>query len=297
MSFTNIADVLSAKYNILGLSGDAVQKLYKRYGPPEPTQRRKVIILGDVHANPHPGLTQMIIDEEPDIIVVAGDLFDMAALNSHGKDAQRATFKAELDVCRVFLKTLKEKTPARPIILMMGNHEKRLDAALAEFLPEDVLEAVSEVVNPLILAAKGIDGIEIADQPLPTHNANTGYWILVGDAVVSHMNFCGKRPGFAAQKLVEWYREWRRLLKLPDATVYVQLHGHKASLNWIEGGSAVAVEPGMAGDYPIEKYKLGYKAVWHPGTIGACVIEQELVGRNWVSDVRSVRLIQPSGEE
>jgi hypothetical protein len=41
---------------------------------------------------------------------------------------------------------------------------------------------------------------------------------------------------------LEWFREWRRVLKLAAASVLVQLHGHKALLAWVEGGACAIID-------------------------------------------------------
>lgn len=292
-TFTTVAERISSITGEMYTS-DRVQKLYKKYGPKAEIERRRVVVIGDVHANPDDALTEEIVNAAPDLIVVGGDLLDMNSLNSHSKDTKGPALKTEFEICQGYLVSLLDRTPAE-IILIEGNHEQRMARELSKTLPDKALDFALAHLAPLQIVAQGLgERVSLVSTDIPDYQSSTSFWGVVGDMLISHMDFTGKKAGDAARKLYAWYIEWRKSLSLPEISVLVQTHTHKLSLAFAEGGYVALIEPGMAGSKPAEKYKVcGQKTVWSPGPIGALYVEQERRGKQWCTAMNSIKLIYP----
>lgn len=105
---------------------------------------RKFLVIGDPHAHPDfhndraDWLAQLIIDEQPDVVVNIGDAADMPSLSSYDKGKRafhgrsyRADIEAHLDFQERMwapVKARKKKLPYR--VVLEGNHEHRIERAL-----------------------------------------------------------------------------------------------------------------------------------------------------------------------
>lgn len=294
MPFSAIASQLTIETGKIWTK-DQTQKLYTRQSK---KLSRLVVVVSDIHAAPDEELTRLILDIKPDLLVVAGDLFDENQFSRHprGLDETKKTFRHEMEVNRKWLKILAANIAK--IELLWGNHDHWLYGILAEILPDDVLEYFPDV---LALASEGLGNVSVSKMPVeavfPNGSTsaigNTRYMAWVGDCLVSHANFSGSKPGFAVSKLYDWVQEWRRPLGWPEPAVYIQAHGHKMAMLDRQGGYSILVEPGMGGTPSVEGYKVGYQAKWQPGNLGAVRFVQELVGNNWKTKRETVELIRP----
>jgi hypothetical protein len=104
----------------------------------------RYLLVPDVHA--YPGVSneradwlgQLIVDLKPDVVVNAGDHFDMTSLSSYDKGKRSfvgKSYKADIDVGLEFhermwaaTKAAKKKRPHR--IVFEGNHEHRIEPVL-----------------------------------------------------------------------------------------------------------------------------------------------------------------------
>jgi predicted phosphodiesterase len=309
LSFSRIATMLTMEG--VPTTKDAVQKMVQRHSGLEPA-RRKVVALGDVHGRPNAELVDVIIAEQPDIIVVGGDVLDAAMLSKHGRqiNEKRTVLRDEFEAGRSFLTRLSQETHA-DIKVIRGNHDDRAYRVMSDLLQNDwAYQIISETLKIDIIAKLGdllaavthdIPRVELVSTALETHwpdgskhaIAESPYLYVVGDAIVSHMNFCGKRAGAAVQKFYNWFQDWKIPLRLEHLRVFIQFHGHKAAVLPVEGARVTLVEPGMVADPGAESYKLGYQGYWSPGVVSACVFEQEYVAQRWQTNLSSVRLVFP----
>jgi predicted phosphodiesterase len=92
----------------------------------------KAVFLSDVHIPYHDNaaikpLFDFMLDFQPDVIFLNGDIVDMYALSKYDKDPRRALeLQAELDELWAFLSTLRAGFPKAEIYYIEGNHEHRL---------------------------------------------------------------------------------------------------------------------------------------------------------------------------
>lgn len=105
---------------------------------------KKIIVLPDQHAHPDYNndradwAAQLIIDQQPDIVVNLGDAADMPSLSSYDKGKrsfQGRNYKNDLNAHLDFqerlwgpVKARKKKLPYR--VVLEGNHEQRIERAL-----------------------------------------------------------------------------------------------------------------------------------------------------------------------
>lgn len=107
------------------------------------------LLVPDIHC--YPGVSneradwlgQLIVDEKPDVVINAGDHFDMASLSDYDKGKrsfQGRSYKEDIEVGLEFhermwwpTKIAKKKRPQR--IVLEGNHEHRIERAL-DYSPE-----------------------------------------------------------------------------------------------------------------------------------------------------------------
>lgn len=299
-SYAAIADILNSQMDAQ-ITKDVVQKIFKRLSMPQIQvyrEKRKVVVAGDVHSRPLFSLTQKIVEEKPDIIVIGGDLFDASKLNSHGRSKGTSLeFKQEITECRNLIKTFLDETNA-VIYILKGNHEARLERVLQEILPDEIADYISEIVDLRNLATVGLNDegrIKIAE----TINdvGVSPYWMTLGDALISHMNFTSKKPNESVMKLYDWYIKWRRVLKLPDIKCLIQCHTHKFSMSRVEGGEILLAEPGVLGERRIDAYQIVYNGSWIPSVPGAFMFVQEEFSENdaslWKTQLDTARHLTP----
>ena len=77
------------------------------------------------------GFLEFCKDEQPDIIVLNGDIVDFYELSSFDKNPQRLfNLQDEIDQCRNFLRKLRFVCKSSKIVYILGNHEDRLRKVL-----------------------------------------------------------------------------------------------------------------------------------------------------------------------
>lgn len=292
VSYVNISQKLREMGIPMGKT--KVRLLYNANQP-----SRKIVAVGDIHANPYLPLIDLIVDENPDLIIIGGDLLDAASFSSHTDDktTDHATIKQEVSLARKYLTELLVRTNAH-IEIIRGNHDDRLYKLVSSMMPDEVMQMVGD---PLEMVIRGLERTKLVSMDVEAHLpsghtrnlSNTRHMALYGDALVSHANFTGKDPGMAVKKLAGWTREWRRVLGWNDLALLIQFHGHKISFCEVEGGWQMWVEPGMGGEPKIEHYKIGYNLKWSPGSIGAVSFTQQMITGRWCTNYSSVKLLRP----
>lgn len=92
----------------------------------------KVAVLNDTHIPYHnkvmvKNFIQFCEDEQPDQIILNGDMVDFYDLSSFDKNPEReGKLQEELDILKHFLSALRRKCPSSKIVYIEGNHEDRL---------------------------------------------------------------------------------------------------------------------------------------------------------------------------
>jgi hypothetical protein len=243
------------------------------------------------------------VQEQPDVLVVAGDLLDGRESSPHAEmpHAPKRTIREEMQTVRAYLEQLLLSTKA-DVLVMRGNHDswpaKRAAEALAAY--PDVLAFWRDPLDLLIeqLPASRVKMVNTLwryhyPDKSTAELGQTQYIALLGDALISHANFCGACAGDAVRKLSDWLRKWQGTLGLPELALLVQAHVHNVAFVESDGGHQVWVEPGAAFEPCVEGYKVDYQPKWKPGVVGAAVFEQELCRETWLTNRASVRLIRP----
>ena len=268
----------------------------------KPGDRRKIIVCADLHGHPSKDVLHAIIAQQPDMIVIAGDLLDSAQVNPHptmaGESNKADTIRGEMANVRAWIETLLMNTHA-DVKICRGNHDSWSWRQATELLPPALLDFFQDPFDVLLseLPASRVERVLTIWQ---YHHADKStselggseYMMMCGDALISHCNFVGSKAGDAVNKLLLWVNKWRRTLGI-DPTLMIQSHVHRCALLESDGGSTVLVEPGAAFDPIVESYKPSYQAKWSPASIGCCVFEQQIVGTDWRTDLGSVNLIRP----
>jgi len=272
----------------------------------EPFQWRRVVAVGDIHGDPDPLILAEIIAQEPHIIILGGDILDAQRLGTHPQDEPRKSrsLREELTTTRAALQHLLDNTKAA-IVIMRGNHDarafKRMKEALA--LAGEDLELLFNDPLRLLIAGLPQTRVQIIDTRFDFVAPNgyreeadsTQYLYRVGeDAIVSHCNFSGKQPGQAVDKLNKEISEHYPRLGWSEPRLLIQMHGHKIAHIERQAGHKVLVEPGMGGRMTTESYKVGYKMVWQPGSLGFVAFDQvERESGVWQTDLGSVQVVRP----
>jgi len=268
----------------------------------KPSERRKVVCCADLHGHPSKDVLHAIIAQQPDMIVIAGDLLDSAQVNPHpvmaGESNKADTIRGEMANVRAWIETLLLNTRSQ-VFVSRGNHDSWSYRQAAELLPPALLDFFQDPFDVLLseLPASRVERVRTVWQyhhpdKSTSELGESEYMMMCGDALISHSNFVGSKAGDAVNKLLLWVNKWRKTLGI-DPTLMIQSHVHRAALLETDGGNTVLVEPGAAFDPVVSAYKIGYQAKWGSDSIGCCVFEQDLHNSQWCTDLGTVNLIRP----
>jgi predicted phosphodiesterase len=101
-----------------------------------PDKIKKVGIMSDIHF-PFHSMDALICaikhlrDQRIDCLYLNGDIFDFYSISRHEKDKDLRDFPREVELCRDFVRKLRDIFPNIPIYYKMGNHEDRYARSLA----------------------------------------------------------------------------------------------------------------------------------------------------------------------
>jgi predicted phosphodiesterase len=107
-----------------------------------PKSIKKVLLISDIHIPYHSVESLKLAlnhgkKEGVDCIYINGDLVDFFPISFHEKDKRkRPSLSQELEMCRQFLKGLREMFPKAIIYFKPANHEHRLERYLVVKAPE-----------------------------------------------------------------------------------------------------------------------------------------------------------------
>ncbi len=100
-----------------------------------PASIKKVGILSDIHFPFHdlPALVcaiKHLKEQEIDCLYLNGDIFDFYSISRHEKDKDLRDFVREVEMCRDFVRKLRDIFGRIPIYYKLGNHEDRYARSL-----------------------------------------------------------------------------------------------------------------------------------------------------------------------
>lgn len=124
-----------------------------------PKDRKSVLFLSDIHLPYHNEEALILalnygLENDVDTIWLNGDIMDMYQASSHEKNPSHKNIQYEFDVCKAFLKELKDKFPKANIYYKEGNHETRWQRLLMRKAPE--LLGINEFSIPILLGLNDI---------------------------------------------------------------------------------------------------------------------------------------------
>lgn len=128
-----------------------------------------ILVVGDPHAHPSydnerfDWLSQLVLEERPDTIVVMGDLWDLPSLCRHSKPSEiegtrvQKDLEAGYDAWRRFVEPIQRWNEAQAVLkkkqyrfdlkFLGGNHEARLDELAAQSPQLEGLVSTSELYD------------------------------------------------------------------------------------------------------------------------------------------------------
>ncbi|MEP7285915.1 MAG: hypothetical protein ABI947_09120 [Chloroflexota bacterium] len=295
----------------------APDKDYPLYSPNH-RDIRTVVAVGDLHGMPAPDLGQLIQLQEPDMIVFGGDSVNNKQASHHNDEQVQSVFAAdfspdkpmpsprmiteEIAAVRALIQWLIDNTNAM-IVIMRGTHDNWIWRMLTGLLPVWARAYFADILDVLIFGLPK-DRVVLSNQVWTYHYPNgseelfgeTKYLLVLGDAVLSHMNFTSVIPGGAVRKLSDRMAQLYKPLGIADPVLLVQFHGHKVCNYDDRAGHRTCIEPGMGGCAQTEDYKVDYNASWTLGAYGFVRFDQELREGEWHTDLSSVRVIRPRRE-
>jgi len=144
-----------------------------------------LVFLSDLHIPYHNKKLLKLIykflkDNQPDYIVLGGDLIDFYSLSKFNKDPRRALdIQKDLDILHEFFKILKEICPNAKIIYIKGNHEQRLRTYKWTKAPE--------LAYLRCLTPQALFGLDEFDIQWEEHRWKFGkLWFMHGDKLSKH---------------------------------------------------------------------------------------------------------------
>ena len=287
---TTFDQAFSAYKSWLGWNTAEISRPHRRG---RPRKREKIVIAGDFHC-PHQVdeyVRHLIRNEaaDTDLLIIAGDFLNLGSVSRWPKLTKQTPLVME---CREGQKVMSALAEAfRKIILIPGNHDKRLLKRMADGgFPEEVLdyfrEMVPEAVNPLALVVAGLDNVEMAP-PISCGDASYDYIYQLGDLVVGHPESYSRIPVKGAGLFADWLMKTAvpaRIVKQPVKLI-LQGNTHGAGLVWSDYGVWVGETGCMCrmGDYTSDP-KLRTPRPWCPGYV---ITEQT----NGTTDINSTRFV------
>lgn len=152
-----------------------------------------MVIFNDVHIPNHnekacQNVMNFIRHENPDHVVINGDLMDCYWLSSFPKSPGVPDFQAELDMTIEFLSDLRHVAPNARIDYLEGNHEERLKRRLKEMVAFHSLRVMN---LPELLFLEDFD-IKYYDYKKPLNMHGNTLSIIHGHRISKHSAYSAK---------------------------------------------------------------------------------------------------------
>lgn len=238
---------------LFNMSGEDARQLVKshRYSNKEvkgkyEKGRLKFLIFSDLHVPDHD--EEYILDivtkhKHVDVIILAGDIIDCAAVSSFDNEGISILDK-ELVTAHWLLKKMREISKAK-IVLIKGNHEQRVNrhyAKNAKTLGTALVE--TEILHKLATGFEVKIG-EVNEKVEYKKISNVDYvnarTFMYGDLLIGHPSTFSKIP----MKTVTNMYEGRYRVKYPNAKVIIIGHTHQVGIVYRDDG-VVLVEDGCS---------------------------------------------------
>jgi len=122
----------ATEFSLKGAEGIFAQYKKEKSGKIEPEKNLKVVTINDLHVPYHNeemirGFIKLLEEEQPDEIILKGDMVDFYDLSSFDKNPDRVNrLQEELDILYRILLVMRASCPNTKIVYIMGNHEDRL---------------------------------------------------------------------------------------------------------------------------------------------------------------------------
>lgn len=260
-----------------------------------PGRTRNVVILCDLHGDPQHDLIAKALRDQPDLIVLDGDVFDAFALSEFPKDEDIPVEK-ELAAVRAMLEGLA----GVPIQMNSGNHDDRAKKYFQRRISPALMPLVK--FNLLEMVALGLPHVEVVKntysfstpQGKVFDGAIRNDWIthLGEDAIVGHAETSRKGEGRSVAAFAEWVDKWRRPLGWPEPRLIVQAHVHRGAKLAPNGGHRILVEGGFSGNVRKLQYTHDFGATkYDPPVFGYTRLKQCQEGGRWMTDRSSVDFV------
>lgn len=106
-----------------------------------PLRCNNILLISDLHVPYHDisAITAAFnygIENNVNTIFINGDLIDFCLISRFENNPKKRSVKYELDICKEFLKSLRQAFPTQSIYFLKGNHDVRLEAYLRVKAPE-----------------------------------------------------------------------------------------------------------------------------------------------------------------
>jgi len=256
-----------------------------------PTDRRKVVVLCDIHGSFDPHVFRAAVDEGAHEYWLAGDVLNLFAF-SRFKDGLVRQPESEIGEIRAGLEVLLQETGAQ-VKIIEGNHDRRAWTYFASRVDDRFMPLVK--YDLLSLIALDLPQVEVvrtsihATTPLG-HTEETAlenrYLAWCGrDAVIAHLEIARKGEGRTVDAVSQWINQWRLTAGWVEPKLIIQAHIHRACVQYPFGGHLVLVEGGYSGR--IDQYTQEDPKYPVP-TKGYAVFCQNQKEGEWYSDLSSV---------
>ena len=262
--------------------------------PSKVGKRRKLAVISDTHGRPFTkGLVQMT-EEKPDMVLIVGDVCDLMAVSKFDKDIV-VPIEEDMANVRAMVEFLASKCP---VYLARGNHDSRVWRYFVRRIEPQYMKLVWTDI--LGMSIQGIDNAHVVDNlhGFTTTDGNkfedilkTSFLIFEGDAVFGHAEAARKHELTTVRALHEWYENWRRPMGWPDVRLIGQAHVHGAAVGYPHAGHLVTMELGCMLEPSVLQYTMMGDLRYRPPVIGYSIIEQGRVGKDWKTDLSSVRFV------
>jgi len=175
--------------------------------PFEIKNSKNVLIISDTHFPFHDKKaieTAVHYRDNIDTVILLGDLMDFYQLSRFSRDPSMPKMKDEINICKDFLKYLREKFNKAQIIYYSGNHEIRLNRYVQDHAPALFGIETITVESLLELNKLGIKFVE------------NGIGLKISSAFLLHGNEAGSKGGINIARTM--------LLKTNDNCIFGNFH-------------------------------------------------------------------------
>ena len=261
------------------------------------TDRRKVVVVCDIHGRPDERVLVEVAKERPNTIIYDGDVFDCFAFSRHPKD-HNVPIADEIASVRAMLESMHLHCDEQ--LLTTGNHDERAKKYFSTRVDPQFLPLIN--YSLLDLASAGIPNVTVVrnvyDYSRPSgivmsrvfHNVFVAH---IGDALIGHAEGARKHDTRSVAALADWANTWHQQLGFILPKLIIQAHVHGAGISYGHGGQQILVEGGFAGDIKSLQYAHDYGQIgFRPPVFGYTVFEQTRAGELWKTDLLSVRFVQ-----